>query len=91
MNLEDLEKLAELSKIEIPEEEKESLLRDLDAIVDYIGQIEKVEVGQSNQDFILKNVFREDENPHEGGVYSEDLIAEAPHYEDGFIKVKQII
>ena len=33
--------------------------------------------------------MREDENPHEGGEFSDDLLNEAPNKENKYVKVKK--
>jgi len=48
MQIKDVEKLAELSRIEIPDSEKGSILNDLQSILSYIDQIEKAEVRPLN-------------------------------------------
>ena len=60
MNIKDVENLAELARIELSEDEKKELLSDMDSILGYVRQIESVEVGDTNIDYILKNVWRED-------------------------------
>lgn len=39
LEIKDIEKLAELARIEIPEEEKETLRKEVDSILGYIGEI----------------------------------------------------
>ena len=43
MEIKDVEKLAELAKIELTEEEKIRLIKDMDSILDYVKQIEEIE------------------------------------------------
>jgi aspartyl-tRNA(Asn)/glutamyl-tRNA(Gln) amidotransferase subunit C len=92
----DIEKLAELSRLHVTEEEKESLVTRLDAIISYVAQIEKVgpssTSGQAHSSpALMKNVVREDANPHETGMYTEALLSEAPQREGDFLKVKKIL
>lgn len=103
----DIEKLAKLARIEIPDPEKESLRKEIDAILEYVAQIKEasglgsVEVGlpaqgesptSSNQEkSTVRNVFRADENPHESGINTETLLTEAPEREGQYIKVKKIL
>ena len=44
MELKDVEKLAQLARIELPENEKEGIFNDLKSILGYIDQIEKVQL-----------------------------------------------
>jgi len=89
----DIEKLAELSRIEISLEEKEILAGDMDAIIEYVSEIKNVggDLNIEPEAGILKNVMREDEDPHEKGKYTEDILREAPQKEGDYIKVKQIL
>ena len=92
MQMTDIKKLADLAKMQIPEDEALQISADLDKILGYVGQIEKVnteEVSLSQER--LHNVFREDENSHQSGEFSETLINAAPDKKDGYIKVKKIL
>ena len=87
----DIEKLAELAKIRIPEGGAQGFLNDFESILGYVKQIEGVEIGEVNESFFLKNVLRADANPHETGALSEALLAAAPETHDGFVKVNKIL
>ena len=87
----DIEKLAELAKVRIPEGDNEGFLRDFDSILNYIKQIESVEIGETKEIFTLKNIFRQDENPNKTGALTEALLSLAPETHDGFIKVNKIL
>lgn len=90
MNIKDVENLAELAKLELSQEEKESLLHDMEGILGYVKQIEEVEVGDVKANDTNYNVWREDvAAPRE---FSKDLITEQfPASQDGFLKVKKIL
>jgi aspartyl-tRNA(Asn)/glutamyl-tRNA(Gln) amidotransferase subunit C len=90
MNIKDVENLAELARIELSEEEKKELLTDMDSILDYVKQIEKVDVKHSVLNNANFNVWREDKiEPRE---FSHELITEQfPASQDGFLKVKKIL
>lgn len=88
----DIEKLAALSRIEVSESEKSILENDMESILDYVSQIKKAafetppkEAGE------LRNVMREDKNPHLSGVYTKEIMDEVPEKENGYVKVKQIL
>ena len=80
MNIKDVENLAELAKLELSSAEKESLLHDMGGILDYVKQIESVEVGDIKVEHEIYNVWREDvaepENPPEAGKFSRESIVE---------------
>ncbi len=91
----DIEKLAELAKIHLPEGKAGAFVNDFESILGYVKQIESValpaeEAGASGN-FFLKNILRTDANPNETGATSEVLLAAAPQTHDGFVKVNKIL
>lgn len=90
---EEIKKLAELARIDIEEKEMENLAGEMDAILDYVGQVKSVVGNLKEADEFdgLKNVMREDENPTEPGTYNKELIAEFPDKENNYLKVKKIL
>ncbi len=90
MNIKDVESLAELAKIELSNEEKEGILKDMGGILAYVEVIEKVELDEVTPEYHLKNVWRED--TLEPRIFSSDLIAgQFPDSQDGFLKVRKIM
>jgi aspartyl-tRNA(Asn)/glutamyl-tRNA(Gln) amidotransferase subunit C len=92
IQIEDIKKLAELSRIEVPEEELKELAGDIESILEYISQIQGVasaeiipEAGEH------RNIMREDGTPHESKKHTETLLKAAPKREEGYVKVKKII
>jgi aspartyl-tRNA(Asn)/glutamyl-tRNA(Gln) amidotransferase subunit C len=93
MKKEEIEHLAKLSRIAMTDEEANALAHDISSILGYISEIEKAtgdkvttkEVGA------LFNIMREDGIPHNPGIYSDDLLANAPVRDGKYIKVKKII
>lgn len=90
MDIKDVENLAKLARIELGEDEKKELLSDMNSILGYVKQIEKVSVEEVESEFKLYNVWREDEiKPRE---FSKELIIKQfPDARDGFLKVKKIL
>jgi aspartyl-tRNA(Asn)/glutamyl-tRNA(Gln) amidotransferase subunit C len=87
----EIKKLGDLAKIEVSDSEAEDFRKDLDSILAYVDQIQKVDVGDIEPEYMVKNVVREDENPSAPGEFTEEILAEAPDTQDGFIKVKKIL
>jgi aspartyl/glutamyl-tRNA(Asn/Gln) amidotransferase C subunit len=87
----DIDALLALSRMEIAQEEKDALRTDVGAILEYVGQVEKVASEVPGETYPLKNVMRPDEHPHIAGEYTEALLATAPDNQDGFVKVKKIL
>jgi len=93
VSLNEIEKLASLSRIKLTIEEKESLRKDMDAILSYVEEVKKVSSSLDSQKKAgsVRNVLREDLNPHEGGIHTEALISAAPNREGNYVKVKKIL
>ena len=90
--------LAKLARIEIGDEEAESLTREFEAILGYVGEVKSITSPQPLS--LLKergkgrgvfNVMREDIEPHESGLYTERILEQAPAREGDYIKVKKIL
>lgn len=91
MKKEDIDRLAKLSRLALTDEEKEKIALEFDSILGYVSEIEKVSVGERVLEAgALRNVMREDGEPHESGLYTEAILNDAPDTEDGYLKVKQV-
>ena len=89
MDIKDVENLAELARLELTEEEKQGILKDMGGILAYVGQIESIQV-EVKPEYEVKNIWREDEI--EKRDFSKDLITgQFPDAQDGFLKVKKIL
>ena len=93
IEVKDIEKLAELSRINISSEEKEIFLKDMLSILDYVDQIKKAAgaAAMPPEEIGLKNILREDGPFHNPGQFTELLLDSAPEKEEGYIKVKKIL
>jgi aspartyl-tRNA(Asn)/glutamyl-tRNA(Gln) amidotransferase subunit C len=90
MEIRDVEKLAELARIDLTEEEKQGLLKDFDSILAYVDAIKSVKVDETKGGESLYNSWREDEPAVRD--FSLDIITEQfPDAKDGFLKVKKIL
>lgn len=88
----DIENLANLARLQIPEEEKETLRKEVDSILGFVGEIQKLTPPELVKEAgVIRNVFREDTEPHLSGEFTDALLAEAPETEDGYIRVKKIL
>lgn len=92
IKVEEIEKLAGLSRIEIPEDEKKNLAQDIESILEYISQIQEVasvepelSVGEHY------NIMRDDGEPHKSSLHTEELLSAAPKVEKNYFKVKKIL
>jgi aspartyl-tRNA(Asn)/glutamyl-tRNA(Gln) amidotransferase subunit C len=93
ISVKDIEKLAELARIKLPEDEKQGLTKEIDSILTYVDQIKKatVDVDYTPVPGAVHNVFREDTATTTSAEDRERLLDEAPHREGEFIAVKKII
>ena len=92
LKLEEIDKLAKLARLEILVEEKEILRKEVGEILEYVGQIQKLSPKEPPKEAgIIRNVFREDKNPHQTGEFTDVLLANAPEKIDSYIKVKKIL
>lgn len=90
MDIKDVENLARLARIELTEDEKGEILRDMKGIIEYVKVIEEVEVENVDKDPDLYNVWRQD--VPESRDFSRDIIVDQfPSKKDGFLKVKKIL
>ena len=90
MNIGDVENLTELSKLELSQEEKEAMLHDMEGILGYVKQIESVDVGDVEDEYLIQNIWRED--GEDSREFSREIIVEQfPSSQDGFLKVKKIL
>ena len=93
ISTEELRKLALLARIEMPDNELEELRGQLDEILGYVGEVGKADVSSVPETSVpdLRNVFRDDGEPHAAGQFTTDIMANAPVSEKGFFKVKKIL
>lgn len=89
----DVQKLAALSRITLADDELEKFTSEFDAILAYVGQLEKLEIpsGFVKEKPFLRNVMREDGEPHAPGRDTEKIVAQFPVQEGNALVVKQII
>lgn len=91
----DIEKLANLARISVTEDEAEGLSKDIGAVLGYIESLQEIS-GFEGDDHMrahseAQNSLRSDTEAHEPGKYTEALLAQAPDSEKGFFKVKKIL
>ena len=91
---EDIQKLAELSRIELTEEETASLQKDISNILDYVSQVSAVE-GSAQKEVPFNHNGMRDDVPYEEGSQlkgaREDIVAQFPRQEGGYNVVRKII
>ncbi len=88
---EEIKKLGDLARIEVSDSEAEVFKKDLASILAYVDQVQAVDTEGAEAEYLNKNVVREDEKPSPAGAYTDDILAEAPDTQDGYIKVNKIL
>ena len=93
IEVKDIEKLAQLSRVKIEDSEKVELTKEIDSILSYVDQIKKATVNMdyTPQPGAVHNVFREDVAVTTSPEDREGLLKEVPQMEGDFIAVKKII
>ncbi len=92
MDSKELQKLADLARIAIAEEELKGLQKDMEAILKYVSRVEEVVINAESELASTADAFlRNDENPHETSLHTKELLEEAPKTKDGYVQVKKII
>ena len=88
----DIEKVARLARLELSEEEKVTFGSQLEQILTYMEQLNRLDtsgVEPTSHAIPVYNVFREDEV--KPSLPQEEVLAIAPDEEDGHFKVPRII
>lgn len=90
---EDVLKLAQLARLSLTEEEVEDFKRELNAILEYVRQLQEVDVTglePTSQVGGLQNVMRDD-RVRDYGIDRADLLRNVPRVEDEQIKVQRMV
>ena len=88
----DVKKLAALARISIDDKELEAFTKEFDAILAYVGQLEKLSLPKTGEKKPpLRNVMRPDVEPHASGAYTKKLVEQFPERDGDHLSVKQII
>lgn len=89
----EIEKLADLARIRLRDDEKKSLTNEVDSILEYVDQIKKATVDIDHNPVVgtIHNVMREDIVRNTTSEDRERILNEAPDREGDFIAVKKII
>jgi len=88
----EVKKVAKLARLQLNESEIQNHAKQLEKILDYINQLEKINtenVPCTTRAIEVANVFRKDEQ--KSYESTEDLLDLAPSREDKFFKVPKII
>ncbi len=88
---EEIKNLANLARIGISDEEAEQITKDVDSILGYVGEVQKVSAEETREIPKLRNVMRDDIATNKSDKYKEKLLNNAPAREGDYLKVKKIL
>lgn len=93
MNRTDVEKLAKLARIDVSHDEVDRLLLSFDSILEFVSHVQEISSKEVEVSLVggYYNVMRDDEKPHESGIYSKEILNSSPEREGDFVKVKKIL
>jgi aspartyl/glutamyl-tRNA(Asn/Gln) amidotransferase C subunit len=87
----DIGALAKLARLDIGAKEQASLQKEIPDILKFVEAIQGADISGVEEVATLHNVMREDSDPHEGGIYTEALLSQAPVREGDRVAVKQVV
>ncbi|HKB76189.1 MAG TPA: Asp-tRNA(Asn)/Glu-tRNA(Gln) amidotransferase subunit GatC [Myxococcales bacterium] len=89
---EDVDAIAELARIEIPEERKEKVAAELSAVLSFAETLRTLDLaGCEPSRFAPAGVPMREDVPNGRRLSPEDALAMAPESEDGFFRVPPIV
>lgn len=94
MKKDDIVHLAGLARIRLSDSELDEYAKELPAILEYVQDVSEVAADEVDQVPELTprfNVFRQDEVTNEPDQFTADILAEMPHTDGRYMKVKKII
>lgn len=92
LELETVERIAALARLGLSQDEMERMREQLSVVLDHISMLEEVpteDIPPTAQVIELQNIMRDD--VVEPSLSREQVLANAPLSEDGFIKVKAVL
>jgi aspartyl/glutamyl-tRNA(Asn/Gln) amidotransferase C subunit len=87
----DIAALAKLARLELSAEEMEKLGSEFPALLEFVDTIAKADITGVKESKVLRNIMREDTQPHESGIHTEALLSQAPRRAGDRIAVKQVV
>ncbi len=93
LSIQEVEKIAGLARIELTASERDQLTLQLSSILDYVDQLQSIDtsgIEPTSQVTGLVDVWRED-TVKRCELTREQLLANAPMSENGYIKVRRVL
>jgi len=94
VTIDNVKKIAKLSKISLSDDEVKSFLTDLNKIIDWVDQLTDVDTDKVSPTFssfgLEEDTYQRNDVIKDGG-YRDAIISNAPNSEDGFFLVPKVI
>ena len=93
MDFTEIEHLLKLARIELSSQEKEKIALDLENILEYVKQLQKLNTGgvePMTGGTLLENICREDRIDEQKQDTSKELKKSAPSLKDDYLKIPPI-
>jgi aspartyl-tRNA(Asn)/glutamyl-tRNA(Gln) amidotransferase subunit C len=89
MDISEVQKLAQMARIRLSDEEAAALTGDIDSILDYVSDVQAVAGTDAVEPTVgaVHNVFREDEVTNEPEQYTDTLLKAMPETDGRFKKI----
>ena len=95
ITIDEVKRIAALSRIAITEAEASAMAVELGGIVEFVEQLQKIDttgVEPTSQVTGLEDVWRPDEiRPASENIAQAELLKNAPAQQDGYIKVRRVM
>jgi aspartyl-tRNA(Asn)/glutamyl-tRNA(Gln) amidotransferase subunit C len=91
VNKETIKNLSDLARIKMSDSEAESMTKDLDSILGYVGQINGAMENLQPSISKHRNIMRDDVVTTEAREYTEKILKNAPARDGDYLKVKKIL
>src|SRR5882762_6774670 len=89
---EDVERIAELARLEVPESRMERMAAELSAVLDFVTALNRLDLGGCTPtSFAPAGVPLRADEPNGRRLPTEDALAMAPATEDGFFLVPPVV
>lgn len=89
MDIQQIKKLAQLARLDVPEVELATVAGEMEAILGFVDEIQAVHIDQEKTETTEINMFRDD--AARPIVPNHDLVEAAALHQDHFVKVPKVI
>ena len=83
-----------MSRIALSEAEVEKLRGEIESILAYVDTVQKVALPEgvaASPHLDVVNAMRDDNNPHDSGMHTEELLKQVPDRDGNYLKVKKVL